>query len=559
MTGNLLRATYTLRCAHRTWLIAFALPLFLFPSPARSAWNATKGLAVCTAVNDQTNPMLVTDANGGAIATWFDYRNGQSEIFAQRISANGDLLWTPVGVRIAPSTFDWTMVADESGGAFIVWPGNSGYDLYAQHVSPTGQLLWGAGVNDGVVVCSAPGWQRYPTAIFDPSGDVVIAWHDQRTSDYAIYAQRLSPAGVAKWATDGVVVSATVNREQYPSIATDGAGGWIVAYDRTYKVYAQRLNGNGTTLWAAGGSAIATGTTYSDSPPRLSPDGAGGAIILWDDKRNGFWNIYAQHVNSTGAVQWQTDGIKVNCCPFYGDPDCALRPQLTDDGAGGVIAAWTDCTDNLYAQRIPFAGGLAWPGAPINVGTAIWVSIASDGEGGAFVAWDETRSGNSDPYAQQLDSQGTQLWATGGILLTTAGGTQYAPVVVRSGDGGIVAWSDHRNGNYDIYGQHIGPLPTSVGGSRVPGPFVVDLHPNPFSSQTEISVHLSHEATVEITIFDAAGRRVRVFDALHRPAGTSRLSFDGMDSSAQRLASGVYFCRVNAGGESVTRKLVIAR
>jgi len=71
------------------------------------------GLAVCTALSDQANPILIADHEGGAIALWEDYRTGPSDPYAQRIDFSGVL-----GV---PSL---SVVEEASGrpGTLDVWP-----------------------------------------------------------------------------------------------------------------------------------------------------------------------------------------------------------------------------------------------------------------------------------------------------------------------------------------------------------------------------------------------------------------------------------------------------
>jgi flagellar hook assembly protein FlgD len=64
---------------------------------------------------------------------------------------------------------------------------------------------------------------------------------------------------------------------------------------------------------------------------------------------------------------------------------------------------------------------------------------------------------------------------------------------------------------------------------------------------------------VSIDVFDVAGHRVRSINERHVPAGASQLTFDGRDDHAHTLPSGVYFYRVHAGSETVTKKMVIAR
>ena len=75
-------------------------------------------------------------------------------------------------------------------------------------------------------------------------------------------------------------------------------------------------------------------TASSDQlQPQLTTDGAGGAIITWEDYRNDIdGDIYAQRVDSSGAVVWAVNGEAV-CIASKGQQD----PWITTDGVGGAI------------------------------------------------------------------------------------------------------------------------------------------------------------------------------------------------------------------------------
>ncbi len=88
---------------------------------------------------------------------------------------------------------------------------------------------------------------------------------------------------------------------------------------------------------------------------------------------------------------------------------------------------------------------------------------------------------------------------------------------------------------------------------------VLQNHPNPFRGHTEFAVGLPAKADLRLDVFDAAGRRVRSMNLADVPAGWRTISLAGDDDRGRPLASGVYFCRVTAGGETATRKMVIAR
>lgn len=66
----------------------------LFTSTVYAQWSTDPNVnnAICTEINDQTEPTIVSDGSGGAIIVWTDYRAGTySDIYAQRIDANGIL------------------------------------------------------------------------------------------------------------------------------------------------------------------------------------------------------------------------------------------------------------------------------------------------------------------------------------------------------------------------------------------------------------------------------------------------------------------------------------
>ncbi|MBI5837489.1 MAG: hypothetical protein HZB25_09615 [Candidatus Eisenbacteria bacterium] len=85
--------------------------------------------------------------------------------------------------------------------------------------------------------------------------------------------------------------------------------------------------------------------------------------------------------------------------------------------------------------------------------------IASDGAGGAIIAWGDQRGGtSSDIYAQHVLASGSTdgAWPTNGRPVCTATGSQWYPVVCADGAGGsVVAWADSRAGLNDIYAQRV--------------------------------------------------------------------------------------------------------
>jgi hypothetical protein len=83
--------------------------------------------------------------------------------------------------------------------------------------------------------------------------------------------------------------------------------------------------------------------------------------------------------------------------------------------------------------------------------------------------------------------------------------------------------------------------------------------PNPFNPQTRIPFLLPSAGSVELAIFDVNGARVRTLLNGQKNAGYSEVEWDGRSDSGGAAASGVYFCRLNAAGQTLTRKIVLVR
>ena len=466
-------------------------------------WTAN-GVAISVAANNQNSPTIVSDGVGGAIITWYDIRIGGYDIYAQRINAAGVVQWTADGVAIctAAQVQDYpTIVSDGAGGAIITWHDfRSGTfnDIYAQRINAAGVVQWTA---NGVVISTAANNQDPPLIVSDGASGAIITWQDYRSTtvtDWDIYAQRINAAGVVQWTANGVVISTAANNQDPPLIVSDGASGAIITWQdyrgttvTDWDIYAQRINADSVVQWTANGRAICTATNVQTAPTILS-DGAGGAIIAWEDNRSFTSDIYAQRINAAGVVQWTTNGVAVSTASGY-----EVGPTIVSDGAGGAIIAWYDSrsgTSDIYAQRINADSVVQWTANGVAVCTAagsqIVYSIVSDGAGGAIIIWYDYRSTTSyDIYAQRINAAGVVQWTANGVAVSTPPDNQVNPTSVSDGAGGaIITWWDN-GGLFDIHASRVfsdGGLPiqlASFTSSTVNGSDVL-LH---WTTSTEIN------------------------------------------------------------------------
>ena len=83
--------------------------------------------------------------------------------------------------------------------------------------------------------------------------------------------------------------------------------------------------------------------------------------------------------------------------------------------------------------------------------------------------------------------------------------------------------------------------------------------PNPFNPQTTITYDVAKSGTVRLSVYALTGQHIRTLVDGERAAGRYSVVWDGTDDGGQDVASGVYLCRMKAGGYRAVRKLVLVR
>ncbi len=377
------------------------------------------------------------------------------------------MAWQEDGIPICNSANDQSqpyIISDGSDGAIIVWRDtrtDSNGDVYAQRIDENGTTLWN---NNGIAVCTVTTDVWYVKAVSDGAGGAIIVWRDQRGSDRDIYAQRINSTGDLNWTSEGVVICNATNHQDNPSIISDGAGGAIITWEDlreglgNFDIYAQRINSDGVTQWTPNGTVICN-ATQAQNDPRLCTDGNNGAIITWRDTRTSYpvSDIFAQRINSTGYIEWTLNGVVISNENGY-----QTHVEICSDVIGGAILTWSDSRDgneHIYAQRVNSLGITQWT----TNGTDICIAsndqfgpeIASDASGGAYIVWIDTRTIDGNIYAQRVGISGVSSWQTNGIAICSSSGEQGSPQIAVYGSDTYITWQDQRSNSTDIYVQKI--------------------------------------------------------------------------------------------------------
>lgn len=336
------------------------------------------------------------------------------------------------------------------GGWYLVWMGNvtMGRRWEAQFLSEDGKPAWPAPSRIGLLSTMETSF----AACAGSDGSLFVAWTDNDRSAGSRFLV------VAKVLRDGSVAwSKELGRQEKgwllgPALSPDLAGGAYLAFrhmDRGVMVHSFSTLGEprwpeGLDLFDQGGYKTA---------PAMTADGAGGAIVLWEDGRNGTMDVYAQRVSERGPL-WKPEGV-----PVAKEDGNQWTPQAAPDGQGGAYALWID--DNkgsrwqVELQRLDSEGRLQLPLSGLVVSQSSEKQykpmLAADGSGGAFVGWLENGYGQFQLLGQRFGASGKRAWSETGAKAVDSAPFKDEPQIAPDGQGGLFfAWRSPEGAAWDV-------------------------------------------------------------------------------------------------------------
>jgi Secretion system C-terminal sorting domain len=121
--------------------------------------------------------------------------------------------------------------------------------------------------------------------------------------------------------------------------------------------------------------------------------------------------------------------------------------------------------------------------------------------------------------------------------------------------GAHLAWANTLNGEEDVYYSFINPLITGTGDiPKTDNYLSVSCYPNPFRDLTSIRYQIPGEGIVKLSVYNVYGQEITTLVNKKQTAGIYNINF-----SADMLPAGYYFCRLTAGTQAETTRLVILK
>jgi hypothetical protein len=368
-------------------LITVFIVLSNYSVGSPSGWSKDKRL---TKNDGSTSTFSAVAANGSYIhVVWYDYRDGNYEIYYKRSNDNGESWDSDIRLTNEGSPSYYPAVAVNGNNVHTVWEDqrDGNREIYYKKSTDNGEN-WESDIR----LTTQNSDSKEPSVAAD-GNNIHVVWRDIRDGNREIYYKRSIDNG-ENWESD--IRLTTDNAESYnPSVAVDGNNIHVVWFDKrdgNHEIYYKRSTDNGNS-WN-NDKRLTNEGSYSFGPV-IEVDG-NNIHIVWFVERDKTTDLYYKRSIDNGE-NWISDVRLTN------------HDSTTEDA-----------TVSIAVNKI-------------NV----------------HIVWSSNKDGNDEIYYKRSTTNG-ETWDSD-IRLTNEGSYSVEPVIEADGTNIHILWTDLRDGNSEIY------------------------------------------------------------------------------------------------------------
>lgn len=426
---------------------------------ANPVWE--NNLQVRSSVAVEWTQACVPVGDGSVLFVWSDAHCPDRNIYAQRISPQGNPMWPSPRAIDAKSGIqrDPTLAKTSDGNFVVAWVDkfvDPGGGICLQKINAAGERLWPEG---GIGFSAGSGWDKELRLIPDNLGGVVVTWTKETDNIMRTWAQSFGPAGNLRWPEGGIMLT---NQDYYlaTSVIPDGENGIYVAYSSDYdsqsRLYLNRFAAEGTPAWNA---PVCIGSGTEMHRMGLLSQGGNAVWLAWYFY-DGYDNaIMLQRFNHQGSPLWAAPlevsssqvGYDLLEGTLWMEADNSLLLTLISTDNPGTLSLLKIGPDG---QSL-FGNGITVDDDVQNIYSGRYTRLQADGAGGCVVAWSRCDQSDwyGDLYVQRYSAAGAELWQSGGVLVCDDPGSPPQPVILGANNQVWTAWNGCVNTTGGIWYQ----------------------------------------------------------------------------------------------------------
>lgn len=417
--------------------------------------------------NRKSRTSVVVDYSGGAFFFWMENISGKSVLRASHVDKDLRKNWRGEVISISdPKQSVLSYTANRFGNSVYLSLQYQGQkkEIKNQLVTRSGKLPWGP---EGKIITTLKGNQLNPqSAIIDSS--IYLTWTHEFNNDKDIFIQKFDKDGRTLWQKGGLPVIKLSGDQFGQKLIHDEKGNLIITWidnrvdSLNGNIYIQKIDSHGNLLWDSLSVMIGSSNNSQKSYLSLVPDGSGGAIAVFKERRDGKNEIYAHKIFESGTFASQVIGFNATA------------------ENGEIKISW------YAANELPKITYQVQRTVQADTGLAQWSLIGS-------VEPDEDRSVN---YYEMYDTPNTN-------------GTLYYRIIQKD--------ASETETVYDLVKVNYLESANSI--------VLAQNSPNPFSDSTVISFYLPEDQEVTFEFFDSKVELIKEIPKHNYSAGRHEILF----------------------------------
>ncbi len=356
---------------------------------------------------------------------------------------------------------------------------------------------WSADPANPTLIAGFTGEQVMPKVAIAPNGNTYICRFDTQSGAYQVFLNLLDMHGNHIW-TDplGLLISSHDQMTWLTEydLDVDPDGNAVIVFQDirnagVNNVVAYKISPAGEFLWGADGIALSNDTNmdYGNMSPVCFCSADGSSYFAWQ-RMGTYTTIVINRLSAAGQKLWGENGITLS--PAEGS---YTWPQIIQGVGNDILLKlyhdtgpyWSP-TRHIWVVKGTPEGTFPWTAAATEAGgITAWqqlIPFASDGAGGAVLAWYEDRDQNmdNDVYCQRIAADGSASMGMNGSLVSVSPQNQqyYPQVAVDAGDQQVYVF--YRETDADQNNAGIARQLLDFSGNRLwgdTGPAIINIGP----------------------------------------------------------------------------------
>jgi len=435
-----------------------------------------QGVPACLDAANQIKPRVKASYDG-AFIVWEDYRNGDSDIFSQKVDHLGNLYWENDGRSIVSEggiQDQCRLTTDGDGGVYYVWldERTAPYpetDVYMQYIDAGNEVHF---ENNGIAVCDE-GYYQFAPIIRGFQGQALMLWGDRRTGSIGLYLQHIDPGdsmglGELTLNQQGLEMFFGIDGNgQSPKLTYLNGESLVYWDDRRFSpfedlTYGFKLSDEASLLGGQNGISLSDNSYQSNASIVFSNNNLFMGFGQTDGDINQYYSILDDDDLSTILSYTAVDENTEASQELY-----TIVTSTQDDAIYYIYSDSRTFVNNIYVMKFDSAGNEIW-NSPIKIVETLqdgFLPADDDVKGAIYNPYDNEivilyNSGNwqgTKVNAISIDSDGNipEGWNGDGNRLCEYDSNQFIEDFVQTPYGVLVTFRDNRSGSNDVYSQLI--------------------------------------------------------------------------------------------------------